>query len=106
MEPQKTYVDDPRDFRQGLLTGAIPLVVIGIVLAAIAQQGNGGTSIVTGIIWIVVLFMLLIADIVTAVTYSRQGHKKKAAGLLLGLSIGVVAMGISCFAQVNAFEFN
>ena len=83
---------DMNDYFKGLLLTAVPLVVMGVVAGV---MGSWGCRVRRG-----------------RVQRIRLGHRHRAAGarqprlaagVFTGLAIGVIALGVSCFASAATF---
>ena len=90
------------DFRKALMITAIPIFVLslGSVVGASAV-GGGVDAIVFAFFWIIPAFFLLIA-IVAAIIYTAVHRRERAAGIWAGVGIGIVSVGLSCFALQQA----
>ena len=84
-----------RDFRKALLWTAIPLVIVGISSAGAVMAGVqvGLLGGVTTALW----FLAILACIGFAIAHKRQ----IATGILAGAGIGLVGLGLTCFAAVS-----
>jgi hypothetical protein len=83
------------DFLKGLAFTAIPIVV----LCAIATVGSVQNILGLGFLWPVV-WIAFLAAFILAIVMAVRGRKKASAGIFVGLAIGVIALGASCFAVV------
>ncbi len=88
------------DFRKALIWTAIPLVVLGVIVAAgTALPMLRGFAVGFGIIGSLGA-VLVFAGLVAAVVFAIKGKRRIMAGILAGVGIGIVALGASCFASV------
>ncbi len=78
------------DFRKALLWTAIPIVLISLI------------SIVVPFIWFGGALVFVIAFFI-AIVRLLQGERGIAGGIFAGIGIGVVALGLTCFASMNLF---
>ena len=79
------------DFQKGLAFTAIPLIILVAVSWSRIDNSYGGVS------WTVTALAFL-AAFVMAIVNAVRGHRSASAGIFVGIAIGVVAAGISCFA--------
>ena len=79
------------DFQKGLAFTAIPLIILVVVSWSGANNSYGGA------LWTVTAIAFL-AAFVMAIENAVRGHRSTSAGIFVGIAIGVVAAGISCFA--------
>ncbi len=93
---QQKYIDDPKDFRRTFLNWTIPIVVISVLLSILGNVDFGDNAAVT--IWFLVFIMFFFPAITWGFIYMRRGQKRKAAGVYSALAIGLVSLGVSCFA--------
>lgn len=80
------------DFGKALMWTAIPLAVLSVISLATVDVGSK----IIGIFTIV----CFVAAIVASIFFAIKGKRQIAAGILVGVSIGIVALGVTCFAVV------
>ncbi len=86
------------DFWKGLLWTAIPIVVLSVISAVGAIAVSGGLDpIGWGLLWLIPAFLFLVA-VGRAIGYTVTGRREIAAGIWAGIGIGIVSLGLSCFA--------
>ncbi len=86
------------DFRKALMITAIPIVVLSLVTAVGATAGGGGIEGIGWLFsWLIPAFLLLIA-FVAAIVFGGKGKKQIASGIWAGVGIGIVSLGLTCFA--------
>jgi hypothetical protein len=79
------------DFQKGLAFTAIPLIVLIVVSWSGTNNSYGGVSwTVTG--------LAFLAAFIAAIEESVRGKRRTSAGIFVGIAIGIVMAGISCFA--------
>jgi len=87
------------DFLKGLLTTAVPLVVVSVIsMVGAAIQGFF-------YIWFAAALGALIAVALAIRSYFWGKKKEKAAGMLAGIAIGIASLGMSCFANMQNLRF-
>lgn len=81
------------DFLKGLVFTAVPIVALCIIgsLGSIRKLHWAAIS------WLAAATVFL-AAFVTAIVMGVLGKRKISAGIFVGLAIGVIALGASCFA--------
>jgi len=78
------------DFRKALLWTAIPIVALSVMSTALPWFAI--------IVWFGAA-ACFVAAIVAAIVYANtKGKRQITAGILAGAGIGIVALGVSCFA--------
>ncbi len=84
-------------FRKALMITAIPLVALSLVSIAGGVMASGWEWVV----WVRFLgaFLVMVA-IIAATIFYFTGRKGIASGMLAGIGIGIVALGVSCFAPI------
>ena len=76
--------------------------LFSLVSAVGAGAGGGGVETIPFLfLWLIPAFLLLIA-IVVAIIYTVKGRREIAAGIWAGIGIGIVSMGLTCFANMQA----
>ena len=91
-------------FRKALVITAIPIVALSLA-SAIGYRAAGGKAWYGGAsqfwfyLWVIPALLLLIA-VVRAGLLSRHSEREKAAGTLAGIGIGIVSLGLTCFANM------
>jgi hypothetical protein len=81
------------DFQKGLAFTAGPIVVLCII----GSVGSIHNLYGVGVSWSAIGIAFLAAFIV-AIVMGVRGKRKASAGIFVGLAIGVIALGASCFA--------
>ena len=84
------------DFRKALMITAIPIVVLSLIsLAGAALKGFifVGFAAAAGTLWVVAIGV--------AIVFAVKGKREIAAGMFAGIGIGFVALGATCFANLN-----
>ena len=87
-----------RSFRLAFAWTAIPIVALGIVSTAGASSDGFYT------LWFAGLGVWFIA-ILVAVGFALASKGQVAAGMLAGIAVGMLALAVSCFANLNTVEF-
>ncbi len=90
------------DFGKALMITAIPIVVLSVTSAAGAALFSVDPR--TGppmTLWVVATLMWVIA-VVVAIVFAVKGKRKIAAGIWAGIGIGIVSLGVTCFANFSA----
>ena len=93
------------DFSKALMITAVPIVVLSVVSQvgyklAGGRGWYGGASMFWFYLWVVPALLVLIA-VVRSVLLHSEGEKEKASGTLAGMGIGIVSLGLSCFANMQ-----
>jgi hypothetical protein len=90
-------------FRKGLLWTALPTVLLGIVgtigLAATDTNEVGNGFI---IVWFVALGVLAIEMLLGFIMLFFPRHRQVTAGIWAGIALGMVTLGVTCFANAGA----
>ena len=86
------------DFSKALMITAVPIAVLSVASQVGAIVVGGGLDAIGFLfVWLVPAFLLLIA-IAFAIINTVKGREKIAAGIWAGIGIGIVSLGLSCFA--------
>jgi hypothetical protein len=91
------------NFRKALLWTALPTVLLGIIstigLAATEtnEVGNG-----FNIVWFVALGILAIEMLLGFIMLFFPKNRQIAAGIWAGIALGIVTLGVTCFANAGA----
>lgn len=80
------------NFRKALLCTAIPIVVVALIGIAFWP------------LWIIAASFAGIAFIIGIILLFMKGHRQTAAGILVGIAIGIIALGATCFT-INRIVF-
>jgi cation transport ATPase len=87
-------------FRKALLWTAVPIVVLSLIgMAGIAGglYAEDILQVLLGFLWLgAVLYFA--GAVIVLVVYAVIHKREIAAGILAGLGIGIVSLGVSCFA--------
>ncbi len=83
------------DFRKALLWTAIPIIVLSVVSM---------TRIFFGLFWFAPLGLLVLA-ILACIGFAIAHKRQIATGILAGIGIGIVGLGLTCFAQISGIRF-
>ena len=88
------------DFRKALLWTAIPIIVLSTISAGgtIARVGWADFGAIAGVAAVGLWGVAILAAIGFAVARKRQ----VAAGILVGVGIGIIGLGATCFAALSA----
>lgn len=93
------------NFRNALLWTAIPLVTVSIASAAFGVltriYPNSTLLAIASILPFQAAFLLVIVALVMVVVAGVGGKKQRAAGILAGLGIGLLAYFASCLAYMD-----
>ncbi len=94
------------DFRKALLWTAIPIFILSIVsmVGVVINSGDEGAEFGFGFLWVGALLYFLgtiIALILSAVMHKRQ----VMSGILAGIGIGIVSLGVTCFAMISSGSY-
>ena len=81
------------DFQKGLVFTVIPFLALAIITWLLRARGGVGIS------WLV-FGLAFLAAFVAGMVFAVRGRRRTAAGIFVGIAIGVVAAGVSCFALV------
>lgn len=89
------------NFRKALIFITVPIVVLAIVSAVgiALEQPSYLDSAFSGV-WISAVALWVIGLILCCV-FAIIGERQIAAGILAGLGIGIIALGITCFANTQ-----
>jgi hypothetical protein len=105
-EPQVNQVpSEPKrrmgDFLKALLWTAIPLIILAIVGAVVTRTGSNDEY--TGLMWIVLDWgvggAFALGAIVASIVFGARHKGRITAGIFIGLAIGIIILGASCFAS-------
>jgi hypothetical protein len=94
------------DFRKALLWTAIPIVVLSVASMAgvIVNSGDEGAEFGFGFLWLGAALYFL--GTIIAVILSAAMHKRQTmAGILVGISIGIVSLGGTCFTMISTGSY-
>ena len=92
------------DFSKALMITAIPIVALSVVSAVGARAVGGGVEVIGFLyVWLIPVLLLLIA-IGAAIGYTVKGRREIAAGIWAGIGIGIVSLGLTCFALWQAID--
>lgn len=78
------------NFVKALIFTAVPLVAASLIAIAFPSAWIGAG-------------ILFAAAIVSIVVFAIRGQRRIVLGVLVGAAIGVVSMGVSCFAMALGF---
>jgi hypothetical protein len=97
-------VDPPRkgmsDFRKALMLTSIPIVATSVISLLVQIAKPGATpEYYTGFFLALIPDFLILVSIVAAIVLAIRGKRQLAAGMWAGVGIGVVSLGVSCFAM-------
>ena len=84
------------NFWKGLMATAIPIFLLGVIStvgSAISANSNFGIAWIIGVI-------LLGPALITGIVLVATGRRHAGAGVFVGIGIGVVTLGVTCFANV------
>lgn len=88
------------DFKKALIFTAIPIVVVSIIgTVGMSAYKTEGPETVLFNVWLAAGGLALVGFI-AAVVLAVRGQKKIAAGIFAGVGIGIVAIGVTCFANI------
>lgn len=92
------------DFRKALIWTAVPIVVIGIisVLGGVLQRVGvpySYDSYYLRFAWFGAAACWLLAVLV-ATGFAIAGRRQIASGMFAGIAIGILALGVTCFANM------
>ena len=85
------------DFKRAFLWIALPIVVLSIVSTAGAASGGFYA------LWYVAAGLGLLAPLV-AIGFAIGRRGRVASGIWAGVGVGIVALGLTCFANLSTFE--
>jgi hypothetical protein len=85
------------DFWKGLLSTAVPLVILSIVATIGNVNSRGWASPLWAAVWIALLLAF-----VAAIVFAVKGKRRVSAGIFVGLAVAVVALGSSCFVLLSS----
>lgn len=85
------------DFKLAFILTAAPITAVGVLsMAGAAYEGFFG-------LWFVGIAMW-IAAVLAAIGFALALHLRTAAGILAGVIVGSVALGATCFANLNLVQ--
>jgi lipid-binding SYLF domain-containing protein len=92
------------DFRKALLWTAIPIVVLSLISTGFVFHDRYGRDIerqksAIGL-WFYAVFYLVGATI-GAIIYGLRGKRNIASGIWAGIGIGIISLGVTCFANIR-----
>jgi hypothetical protein len=95
------------DFRKALLWTAIPIVFLSLITTGLFFYDRYGTvgrdaerqQSAIGL-WFYGVFYLVGAMIV-AIIYGVRGKRSIASGIWAGIGIGIISLGVTCFANIR-----
>ena len=86
------------DFRKGLLWTAIPIIICSII----GSSGLGAQSDWVGfMVFSYLVSLLWVLAILTCIGFAIAHKRQVALGILAGIGIGIVGLGVTCFATIN-----
>ena len=88
-------------FVKSLIATAIPIAVLSLVSAAGRVVTGRGLASIPFQILLVVAGILWGIAILAAIGFAIARKRHIAAGILAGVGIGIVALGLSCFANAT-----
>jgi hypothetical protein len=91
------------DFRKALIWTAIPIVVLSAI--CIGGWMGGWQASLTIVPWFVLMFGppgLWVLAILACIGFAIARKRQIALGILAGVGIGIVAVGLSCFAAITS----
>ncbi len=87
------------NFGKALMITAIPISVVSIISATgTAARGTYDTPFF--FLWAVAAIMWMIAILVASI-YTVKGKREIAVGIWVGIGIGIVSLGLTCFANMQ-----
>ena len=99
---QKNQIPAPKkrmsDFRKGLLWTAIPIIVCSVI----SSSGLGAQNHWVGFqVFSYLVSVLWVLAILTCIGFAVAHKRQVALGVLAGIGIGIVGLGVTCFATIN-----
>ena len=79
-------------FRKALLCTAIPIAAVALISIAVSP------------LWLVAAAIAVVALLVAIILLFVKGYRQVAAGIFVGIAIGIIALGATCFA-INKIVF-
>lgn len=86
------------DFKKAMMWTAIPLAVLSAVAAGAAVAGAWGSSGVLGLLALGGLGLAILVSIGCAIARRGQIVAGMWAGIGIAVGIGVISLGVTCFA--------
>jgi hypothetical protein len=94
------------DFRKALLWTAIPIVLLNLISMGLVFYDRYGAvgrdvereSSAIGLSFYAVLY--LGGAFIGAIIYGARGKRSIASGMWAGIGIGIISLGVSCFANI------
>jgi hypothetical protein len=94
------------DYRKALLWTAIPIVVIGLIsVVDSVVRGIGGFDFYDlNFVWFGAVACWFLA-VLAAVGFTIAGKRQIASGIFAGVAIGILALGVTCFANLATAQW-
>ena len=89
------------DFRKALFGTAVPIIVLGVISAGgrMAVAASDAALVAFDVLGVVAAGLLGLA-ILAAIGFTIARKRQIAAGILAGVGIGIVGLGVTCFAPL------
>ena len=87
------------DFVKGMLLTAAPALVLGVISAVGVVNSSGENGILFLFVWLLALLALVVTTVLSLSGVFFKEKKRGRAGSLAGVGIGLVSLGLSCFAM-------
>ncbi|MEX0763283.1 MAG: hypothetical protein WD208_09135 [Dehalococcoidia bacterium] len=87
-------------FRRAFLWTAVPIILVSLISTA----GALDTQLDLYGAWAIAAGMWLVA-VVAGIVLLFMNRRESASGVMVGVAVGVLALTVTCFANLSSFQF-